>query len=70
MRRILVDPCPANQAEKRESDERLSSLDEALTIPVKADLSLVELDRSLDALSAFRFPEKCRLGRVRFFCWL
>jgi DNA-directed RNA polymerase specialized sigma24 family protein len=44
-------------------------LDEALTIPVKADLSLVELDRSLEALSAFD-PGKCRLVELRFFVGL
>src|SRR5882724_3825146 len=69
MRRILVDHARQHQAEKRKAMKDSLPLDEALTIPVKADLSLVELDRSLDALSAFD-PEKCRLVELRFFVGL
>src|SRR5258708_17334363 len=66
MRRILVDHARQHQAEKRKAMKDPLPLDEALTIPVQADLSLVELDRSLEALSAFD-PKKCRLVQVRFF---
>jgi RNA polymerase sigma factor (TIGR02999 family) len=69
MRRILVDHARQHQAEKRKAMKDPLPLDEALTIPVKADLSLVELDRSLEALSAFD-PEKCRLVELRFFIGL
>ncbi len=63
MRRILVDHARQHQAEKRKAMKDPLPLDEALTIPVQADLSLVELDRSLEALSAFD-PEKCRLEPI------
>ncbi len=69
MRRILVDHARQHQAEKRKAMKDPLPLDEALTIPVKADLSLVELDCSLEALSAFD-PEKCRLVELRFFVGL
>ncbi len=69
MRRILVDHARQHQAEKRKAMKDPLPLDEALSIPVNADLSLVELDRSLEALSAFD-PEKCRLVELRFFVGL
>jgi RNA polymerase sigma-70 factor (ECF subfamily) len=69
MRRILVDYARQHQAEKRRAMKDPLPLDEALTIPVQADLSLVELDRSLEALSAFD-PGKCRLVELRFFVGL
>lgn len=69
MRRILVDHARQHLAEKRKAMKDPIPLDEALTIPVNADLSLVELDRSLEALSAFD-PEKCRLVELRFFVGL
>src|SRR6266699_6726415 len=68
MRRILVDHARQHQAEKRKAMKDPLPLDEALTIPVKADLSLVELDCSLEALSAFR-PGKMPVSRVAVFCW-
>ncbi len=69
MRRILVDHARQHQAEKRKAMKDPLPLDEALTIPINADLSLVELDRSLEALSAFD-PKKCRLVELRFFVGL
>jgi len=69
MRRILVDHARQHQAEKRHAMKDPLPLDDALTIPIKTDLSLVELDQSLEALSAFD-PEKCRLVELRFFVGL
>jgi RNA polymerase sigma-70 factor (ECF subfamily) len=69
MRRILVDHARQHQAEKRKAMKDPLPLDEALTIPAQDDLSLVELDRSLEALSAFD-PGKCRLVELRFFVGL
>jgi RNA polymerase sigma-70 factor (ECF subfamily) len=69
MRRILVDHARQHRAQKRHAMKDPLPLDDALTIPAKTDLSLVELDRSLQDLAAFD-PEKCRLVELRFFVGL
>jgi len=66
MRRILVDHSRQKSAAKRGGDFDPEQLDEALTIPVQANIDTLLLDECLDELAAFD-SRKARVVEMRFF---
>jgi len=69
MRRILVDHSRRQDAEKRGGAAIRSPLEEALTIPVQAEVDLGSLDEALEKLEAFD-ARKCQVVEMRFFAGL
>jgi len=69
MRRILVDHSRRHGAEKRGGDMIHEPLDDALTVPMQAQVDLVALDGALDQLAAFD-ARKCQVVEMRFFAGL
>jgi len=67
MRRLLIDSARQRKSLKR-SGEKIS-LDEAPTIPVEDDQSLLELDRALNELEEFD-EDQCRIVELRYFAGL
>ena len=65
IRHILVDHARRNTAAKRDARSK-TALEDALTVPVQADLDLVALDEALEAL-ARTDPDKLRVVELRFF---
>lgn len=66
IRRILVDHARQKSAAKRGGSLQADQLDEALTIPVQANLDTQLLDESLNELAAFD-PRKSQVVEMRFF---
>ena len=66
MRHILVDHARRRRAAKRGGGERNLALDEAIGLPDKKPVDLIELDRALTDLAAID-PERSRLVELRFF---
>jgi RNA polymerase sigma factor (TIGR02999 family) len=69
MRRILVDHSRRHAAEKRGGAAIHAPLDDALTVPLQAQVDLVALDGALDQLAAFD-ARKCQVVEMRFFAGL
>jgi RNA polymerase sigma factor (TIGR02999 family) len=69
MRRILVDYSRRRGAQKRGSGAIHVSLDDALAIPIHAQLDLTALDAALEQLAAFD-ARKCQVVEMRFFAGL
>jgi len=69
MRQILVDHAREHRALKRNEGADALSLDEALTIPVQANVDILEIDEALDRLQRLD-PEKCHIVEMRFFVGL
>ena len=69
IRRILVDHARRKSAGKRGGKFAPRQLEEALTLPVSANLDLVALDESLQELDKFD-ARKCRVVEMRFFAGL
>lgn len=67
MRRLLIDSARQRKSLKR-SGEKIS-LDEAPTIPVENDQSLLELDHALSELEQFD-EQQCRIVELRYFAGL
>jgi RNA polymerase sigma factor (TIGR02999 family) len=65
IRHILVDHARRQRAEKRDVRQNVS-LDEALRVPVEANLDLIALDQSMQALGAID-PRKSRVVELRYF---
>lgn len=66
IRRILVDHARQKSAAKRGGNAQADQLDEALMIPVQADVDTLLLDESLNELAAFD-PRKAQVVEMRFF---
>jgi RNA polymerase sigma factor (TIGR02999 family) len=66
MRRILVEHARRHQASKRGGAVEKLALDEAVRLPMKGELDLVELDEALTALSTLD-PQQGRIVELRFF---
>ena len=66
IRRILVDHARQKSAGKRGGNIRPDPLDDALTIPVQANVDTLLLDESLNELAAFD-PRKSQVVEMRFF---
>ena len=66
IRRILVDHARQKSAAKRGGMMQADPLDEALTIPVKADIDTLLLDQLLNELAAFD-SRKSQVVEMRFF---
>ena len=67
MRRLLIDSARQRKSLKR-SGEKIS-LDDAPTIPVEDDQSLLELDHALSELEEFD-EQQCRIVELRYFTGL
>jgi RNA polymerase sigma factor (TIGR02999 family) len=67
MRRLLIDSARQRKSLKR-SGEKIS-LDEAPTIPVEDDESVLELDQALSELEQFD-EQQCRIVELRYFAGL
>src|SRR5262245_6593551 len=67
MRRLLIDSARQRRSLKR-SGEKIS-LDDAPTIPVEDDQSLLELDQALSELEQFD-EQQCRIVELRYFAGL
>ena len=65
IRHILVDHARRNSAAKRDARSK-TALEDALTVPVDADLDLIALDEALEALGRTD-PDKLRVVELRFF---
>jgi len=66
IRRILVDHARQKSAAKRGGNVHREQLDEALTIPVQADVDTLLLDESLNELAEFD-SRKAQVVEMRFF---
>src|SRR5262249_38284018 len=66
MRRILVEHARSHRAAKRGSAEQKVTLDEALEVSTKRDISVIALDDALTALAASD-PQQSRIVELRFF---
>jgi RNA polymerase sigma factor (TIGR02999 family) len=66
IRRILVDHARQKSAAKRGGIAQPGPLDEAVTIPVRADIDTLLLDQSLNELAAFDL-RKSQVVEMRFF---
>src|SRR3954466_111978 len=64
MRRLLIDSARQRRSLKRGAEK--ISLDDAPTIPVEDDLSLLELDRALSELEEFD-EQQSRIVELRYF---
>jgi RNA polymerase sigma factor (TIGR02999 family) len=69
IRRILVDYARSHHAEKRGSGAVKLALDEALAVPQKTDLDLLELNDALEHLAEMD-PRQNRIVELRFFAGL
>lgn len=67
MRRLLIDSARRRKSLKRGSEK--ISLDDAPTIPVDDDQSLLELDQALSELAQFD-EQQCRIVELRYFAGL
>jgi RNA polymerase sigma factor (TIGR02999 family) len=65
IRHILVDHARRNSAAKRDASSK-TALEDALTVPVHADLDMIALDEALEALGRTD-PDKLRVVELRFF---
>ena len=68
IRHVLVDHARRNSAAKRDARSE-TALEDALTVPVQADLDLIALDEALEALGRVD-PDKLRVVELRFFAGL
>src|SRR5262249_21671694 len=66
IRRILVDHARQKSAVKRGGNMQLDVLDQALTIPVQANVDTLLLDESLNELATLD-PRKSKVVEMRFF---
>src|SRR5215471_5263678 len=66
IRRILVDHARQKSAVKRGGNVELNELDQALTIPVQANVDTLLLDESLNELATFD-ARKSQVVEMRFF---
>jgi RNA polymerase sigma factor (TIGR02999 family) len=66
MRRVLVDHARARGYQKRGGRVQRVTFDEALAVGNEPSLSLIALDRALDALAAVD-PRKAKVVELRFF---
>lgn len=69
MRRILVNHAVSRRAQKRGDGETLLSLDQAIHLPNKQNLNLVQLDEVLKRLAELD-PAQARIVELRFFAGL
>jgi len=69
IRRILVDYARSHHAEKRGSGAVMLALDEAMAVPEKTGLDLVDLNDALEQL-ALMDPRQNRIVELRFFAGL
>jgi RNA polymerase sigma-70 factor (ECF subfamily) len=67
MRRLLIDSARQRKSQKRGGEK--ISLDEAPTVPVEDDESLLELDHALKELEQFD-EQQCRIVELRYFAGL
>lgn len=66
MRQILVDHARSNQAEKRGGGKTLLALDEALGVPERGSVGLVDLDDALQRLAELDY-QQAQIVEMRFF---
>jgi RNA polymerase sigma factor (TIGR02999 family) len=69
IRRVLVDHARRKFADKRGGRIPAAQLDEALSVAVRQDIDLIELDESLRELAEFD-SRKCQVVEMRFFAGL
>jgi RNA polymerase sigma factor (TIGR02999 family) len=69
MRRILVEHARAHNAAKRGGGAYLLNVDEAVALPQRTDLDILELDRALSELAGLD-QQQSRIVELRFFTGL
>lgn len=69
MRRILIDHTRMRRAKKRGGDSLTLVLDDAVALPGRREVDVIELDHALNALAALD-ERQCRLVELRFFAGL